>query len=104
MTSPDLRSKIGYHTTQARRALQYLSSDQRDRLPSDPMADIGGRDPQVTQIVWSLEGRVKESFPINGVPANLAGQLADLHDLAARFEIAYLQAIEQFADGLKAPK
>ena len=55
-----------------------LPKDDRWLDGDDSPYEIGGRATDVSQIGYSLAGRVRELYPINCVPQALAKRLSDL--------------------------
>lgn len=59
---------------------------------------IGGRDTDIGQIAYSLKYTVRELFPINAVPEELATQLNELEVICVKAEEAIAEMIRAISD------
>lgn len=81
-------------------AMKYYDLPKDDRWMPDGWNpdDIGGHYTDVSQIAWSLEHRVKELFPINCVPEEIAVTLKHLKESLINAEKYIQNTIEMITD------
>lgn len=75
--------------------------DGRYEWMGDHPEDIGGRDPDVHQVALGLHGMIREAYPINDVPAEVARLLHDCESSCRLAEERVKLLIEMVSDDLK---
>lgn len=82
-------------------------SDSRKRyewMEPDNVWQIGGRDTDIRNIAFCLYGRVREAYPINGVPAQIVKLLENAEKLCIAAEQAIEEVIAAVSDDLEKQK
>lgn len=68
-----------------------MNKDDRSRITDDSQfpTEIGGRDPNVVSIAWSVYDLIRKSYPVNKVPPELIEVWQQLEQAAKAFESHY---------------